>query len=252
MRMMKPLKLIAVLALALLALPAPVRPQDSGEGESYFNSAVVHLREGRIDIAVTSFERAVKANPENPYFRKGLGQAFAAKQDWKDAIKHFREALKLNPYFVDVRNDLGTALILAGKREEGKAEFVTAYGDATNPTPEISARNLGQAFLEEKNYAEAIGWFRTAVGRNATYPDPYLGLAEALVATDRLEEAVVLLETGVEKAPEDPGLRLGLGQVYFRAGRFAESRTAFEEAMRMDPSGAVGAAAAAGLAELPH
>ena len=28
-------------------------------------------------------------------------------------------------------NDLGTALILAGKREDGKAEFITAYGDAS-------------------------------------------------------------------------------------------------------------------------
>ena len=55
-----------------------------------------------------------------------------------------------------------------------------------------------------------------------------------------------------EEAPADPGLRLALGQVYFRAGRFSESRTALEEAMRMDPSGLVGQAAAAALAQLPH
>jgi Flp pilus assembly protein TadD len=249
---MKPLKPAAVLILALLALPTTVVPQGSPEGESHFNSGVTHLREGRMDLALTSFERAVDADPENPYFRKGLGQAYAAKRDWKDAIKQFRKALELNPYFVDVRNDLGTALILAGKREEGKAEFITAYGDAVNPTPEVSARNLGQAFLDEKNYTEAIGWYRTAVGRNKAYPDPYMGLATALIATDRLEEAVVLLESGVEAAPENPGLRLALGQVYFRAGRFSDSRTALEEAMRKDPSGPVGQAAAAGLAELPH
>jgi len=249
---MKRHNLAAFLALALLALPASVLPQGSPEGESYFNSGVTHLREGRVDLALTSFERAVDADPENPYFRKGLGQAYAAKSEWKDAIKQFREALELNPYFVDVRNDLGTALILAGKRDEGKAEFIAAYGDAVNPTPEVSARNLGQAFLDEKNYAEAISWFRTAVSRNKSYPDPYLGLAEALVATDRLEEAVVLLETGVEAAPENPSLRLALGQAYYQAGRFAESRTAFEGAMRKDPSGPVGQAAAAGLAELPH
>ena len=247
---MRPLKLAMSLALTLVALPAPA--QDSVDGESYFNSGVIHLREGRVDLAVTSFERAVDADPKNPYFRKGLGQAYAAKRDWKDAIKQFREALKLNEYFVDVRNDLGTALILAGKRDDGKAEFITAYGDPVNPTPEISARNLGQAFLEEKNYPEAISWFRTAIGRNKTYPDPYLGLAQALVVTDRLDEAVVLLESGVTEAPEDPGLRLALGQAYYRAGRFTDSREAFEEAMRKDPSGPVGQAAAAGLAELPH
>ncbi len=250
---MKPLKQVAPIVLVLIAVAAAASalPQ-AGEGESHFNSGVIHLREGRVDLALTSFKRAVDDDPKNPYFRKGLGQAYAAQNDWKDAIKQFKEALELNPYFVDVRNDLGTALILAGKREEGKAEFITAYGDAVNPTPEISARNLGQAFLDEKNYTEAISWFRTAIGRNKAYPDPYLGLAQALVASDRLDEAVVLLESGVTEAPDDAGLRLALGQAYYRAGRFTDSREAFEEAMRKDPSGPVGQAAAAGLAELPH
>ena len=81
-----------------------------------------------------------------------------------------------------MRNDLGTALILSGRRNEGKNEFLTAFNEPTNPTPEISSRNLGQAYLEEKHYPEAINWFRTSLNRNQTYPDAYLGLADALVA----------------------------------------------------------------------
>jgi Tfp pilus assembly protein PilF len=236
----------------LLLAPAVTVLAQGPEGENYFNSGVIHLREGRVDLALEQFERAVKADSKNPYFRKGLGQAYAARRDWKDAIKQFREALELNPYYVDVRNDLGSALILAGKREEGKKEFLTAYADATNPTPEVSARNLGQAYLDEKNYAEAINWFRTAVGRAPAYPDPYLGLAQALAATDRLTEAIVLLERGVEAAPDSPDLRLALGQAYYRDGRFTEARTSLEEALKKDPSGPVGQAASEQLEGLPH
>lgn len=241
----------ALVALALVAPTPPTLAQGTPEGESFFASGVVHLREGRMDLALDQLKRAVQAEPENPYFRKGLGQAYAAVQDWKEATKQFREALKINPYYVDVRNDLGTSLILGGKRDEGKNEFLTAYSDPTNPTPEVSARNLGQAYLDEKNYTEAINWYRTSLGRADTYPDPYLGLAEALVATERIEEAAVLLESGVEKVPQDPVLHLALGQVYFRAGRFAESRAQLEEAMRKDPSGLVGQAAADQLARMP-
>jgi tetratricopeptide (TPR) repeat protein len=248
-----PLPAAAVPALpaAVLVLPAVALAQGSPEGESRFNSGVIHLREGRVDLAIEEFERAVEADKKNPYFRKGLGQAYAGRGDFKDAIKQFREALELNPYYVDVRNDLGSALILAGKREEGKKEFLTAYADATNPTPEVSARNLGQAYLDEKNYPEAINWFRTAIGRAPAYPDPYLGLAAALMATDRLEEAVILLETGVEAAPA-PGMHLAVGRAYFQAGRFAEARASLEEAMRADPSGPVGQAAAQQLQAMPH
>ncbi len=241
-----------LVALSLIAPAAPALAQGSPEGEAYFNSGVTHLREGRTDLALDQFKRAVKADSKNSYFRKGLGQAYASLGEWKEAIKQFREALKLNPYYVDVRNDLGTALLLSGKREEGKDEFLAAYSDATNPTPEVSARNLGQAYLDEKNYTEAVSWFRTALGRTDTYPDPYLGLADALVATERLDAAVVLLESGVEKVPSDPMLHLALGQVYFRAGRFTEARSQLEEAMRKDPSGLIGQAAADQLASLPN
>jgi tetratricopeptide (TPR) repeat protein len=241
---------LAVL-LVVFTPAVPALAQGSPEGESHFNSGVIHLREGRVDLAIGEFERAVKTDPENPYFRKGLGQAYAANREWKDAIKQFKEALKLNPYYVDVRNDLGTVLVLAGKREEGRAEFLTAYSDPTNPTPELSARNLGQAYLEEKNYSEAIEWFRTALSRSDTYPDPYIDLAGALVATDRLDEAVVLLETGVEKVPDHAGLLYSLGQAYFKVGRFAEARERLEEAMRRDPSGRIGQAAADQLAQMP-
>ena len=40
---------------------------------------------------------------------------------YDDAVEAFRKALEINPYYVDVRNDLGTALLLSGKRTEGKA-----------------------------------------------------------------------------------------------------------------------------------
>ena len=72
---------------------------------------------------------------------------------------------------MDVRNDLGTALIVSGKRDEGRGELVRAFNDPTNPTPEISARNLGQAYLEEKDYAKALNWYRSAIEKNDGYAD---------------------------------------------------------------------------------
>ena len=33
------------------------------------------------------------------------------------------------------------------------AALLSAFSDAMNPAPEISAHNLGRAYLEEKNYA---------------------------------------------------------------------------------------------------
>ena len=141
---------------------------------------------------------AVRQDGKNPYFQKGLGQAYLATKKFDEAISSFRHALELNPYYVDVRNDLGTALVLSGRRTEGKNEFLAAYNDPTNPTPEISSRNLGNAYLEEKRYADAINWYRTSLSRNKAYPDPYLGLSDALAGLGRIDEAVATLETAAK------------------------------------------------------
>jgi protein O-GlcNAc transferase len=242
----------AALVVGILLLPgAPGRAQ-SPDGEARFSTGLMHMREGRIDLALDEFKKAVKADPKNPYFQKGLGQAYAAKRKWDDAADAFRKALELNPYYVDVRNDLGMALILGGNREGGKKEFLAAFGDPTNPTPEISARNLGQVYYEEKNYAESASWYRTSLNRNKSYGEAYLGLADALAASGRPEEALLQLEAGAKEAPDDSMVQLTLGQTYLKAGRFTEARARLEDVVKKDPTGPAGRRAATLLKEVPQ
>ena len=222
----------------VVLLPALAGAQ--ADPEQSFNSGLNHLREGRPALAVEEFRRAVKQDAKNPYFHKGLGQAYLATGKYDDAISSFRKALELNPYYVDVRNDLGTALILSGHRNEGKNEFMTAFNEPTNPTPEISSRNLGQAYLDEKEYPQAVNWFRTSLNRNQNYDMAYLGLADALVASGRMDEALASLEQGVKECPQSAGILLALGEAYSRVGRLGDARTRLEEARRRDPVGPAG------------
>jgi Tfp pilus assembly protein PilF len=221
------------------------------DGESRFNSGIEHLRAGRVALAIEEFKTATRQDPKNPYFQKGLGLAYARQNKLTEAIAAFRKALELNPYYVDVRNDLGSVLIVSGKREEGKKEFLTAFNDPTNPSPELSARNLGQAFYEEKNYSQALTWYQTSLGKNKTYPDAYLGLADTLVAAGKLDEAIVQLEAGVTALPEEWPVVLALGEGYYRAGRFAEARTRLEAVAGKDPVGPAGRRAAELLKNFP-
>jgi Flp pilus assembly protein TadD len=249
--MMIPPAAMLRVTLALLLPALPAFAQSSPEAEMRFSTGVMHLREGRVDLALEEFKKAVKEDGKNPYFQKGLGIAYSAKREWKPAIAAFRRALELNPYYVDVRNDLAAALVGSGDREGGKKEFLTAYSDPTNPTPEVSARNLGQVFFEEKNYAEALNWYRTSVGRNKDYPDGYLGIADALAAAGQNPEAIAQLEAAVAEIPTDLALQLALGQALVRAGRFGEARTRLEDVVRKDPAGPLGRQAAEQLKSVP-
>jgi len=228
------------LILALGASIALAQGNRMTDSEASFNAGLTHLRENRPALALDQFKKAIREDPKNAYAYKGLGLTYAQLGKLSDAVASFRKALELNPYYVDVRNDLGTALVLSGKRAEGKAEFLAAFNDPTNPTPEISSRNLGQAYLEEKNYREALNWFRTSFTRNKSYAEPYLGFADAVVALGHPDEAVAPLEGALKEVPGQPDLLVALGQAYYKTGRFAEARSRLEEAARRDPGGPVG------------
>ena len=189
-----------------------------------FSTGVMHLREGRVDLALEEFKKAVKEDGKNPYFQKGLGLAYSAKRDWKStAIAAFRRALELNPYYVDVRNDLAAALIGSGDREAGKKEFLTAYSDPTNPTPEVSARNLGQAYSTRRTTPKPINWYRTSLNRNKDYPDAYLGpRRRARRRWAGPTRPSCSSRRRVKQIPNDASLQLALGQALLQ--RRAASR----------------------------
>ena len=239
---MKTGKLRAGFVAAVLAAAAWAGAQTQ-DGEAHFNNGLTHLREGRSSLALDEFKQAIKQNGKNPYFYKGLGVCYLQMGRYPDAVSALRRSLQLNPYYVDARNDLGTALLMSGKREEGKAELLAAFNDPTNPTPEISARNLGQAYLEEKRWNEAASWFRSSVGRNPQLVDSHLGLSDALHGQGRTEEAVRAMEEAVRAVPDQPALLVALGEAYYRAGRFHEARERLEEAKTKDRTGAVAAKA---------
>lgn len=242
----------AVLAAVLiLALVPTASPQGVPDAETRFSAGLGHLKDGRPQMAEEEFKLAIRQDGKNPYFYKGLGLALAAQKKFPEAVGAFRKALEINPYYVDVRNDLGTALVLSGRRPEGKAEFLAAFNDPTNPTPEISSRNLGQAYLEEKNYAESANWFRTSLNRNKAYPDAYLGIGDALLGLGRAEDAVSILETGAKECAQSVALQVALGEAYYRAGRFADARARLEEARRQDPVGPDGRRASELLKHFP-
>lgn len=252
----------ALVLLVLATLPAAAQ-KSKPDGELRFNNGLTHLREGRLQLALEEFKAAIKEDPKNAYFYKGLGVGYQQVADrcadescrqnaLREAQNAARKALELNPFYVDARNDLGTALIRSGKREEGRKELVKAFSDATNPSPEITARNLGQAYFEDKNYSEALSWFETAANRNKEYVDAWLGMADTLVAQSRFDEAIAKLETAVRNVPQEWNLLLALGEVYYRAGRFSDAKPRLETVAGKDPAGAAGRRAAELLKTFPN
>lgn len=242
--------LVAAHAASARAADKPSAP--GLDAESRFQVALQQLRDGRAAAAVEEIKLALKDDAKNPYFHKGLGVAYVQLRDYTRAIEAFRKALELNPYYTDVHNDLGTALSFAGRREEAKREFLLAFNDPTYNTPEVAARNIGQAAFEAKAYDEALEWYRTAAQRNAKYSLAWLGLADVYVALGRPEEAVLQLQAAQRELPDSLAIQVAYGEACYRAGRLGDARTALEAVAHKDPAGVAGRRAVELLKAFPR
>lgn len=251
----------AVMVVLLAALAGAQDP----EAEMRFNSGVRLLRDGFPERALSEIQDALKKDPKNAFYLKGLGITFSQLADrckptdsgcregnLKKAVESTQKALEYNPDYVDLRNDLGIAYLRLGRRTDGKAELAKAFADPQCPTPEVTAWNLGQAFFEEKEYSEALTWFQAALSRNKSLAAGYVSIGDVHLAVNQPELAIVLLEAGLKETDGNAMVQLSLGESYFRAGRFQDARAAFEQVMKKDPTGPAGRQAADKLKAFPR
>src|SRR5207249_4732829 len=145
------------------------------------------------------------------------------------------------------------------KTSESEASFNAGLAHLRENRPDLALEQFKKAIKEDPKNAYAykglgltyLSLVRPSCTRNKSYPEPYLGFADAVGAMGHPDEAVAPLEGAIKEVPGQPDLLVALGQTYYKMGRFTEARTRLEEATRRDPSGPAGRRAAELLKNFP-
>ena len=101
---------------------APVKDQMTRSDEAFAKGIALH-QAGDIIGAIDAYEQALKLVPWRLDARSNLGAALARLGRFEDAIGHYRKALETDPGQVGIRFNLGLALYKTGHAEEAAAEF---------------------------------------------------------------------------------------------------------------------------------
>ncbi len=119
---------------------------------SYYIIGLIAKLQSRPDEALAAFQRVLKIDPNDVGTNINVGQLYAQQRKYPEAIAAFRLALAAEPYNATALYNLGQALMRSGQREEGQK--------ATERFRQLreggSATTLGQNYLEQGRYAEAI------------------------------------------------------------------------------------------------
>ena len=104
---------------------------------------LVFSKQGRLDDAIREYREALRLKPDDADTHYDLANALGRKGLWVEAISQYREDLKLNPDDPAGHNNLGVAFFQKGKLKEAVSEFQEAL--RLKPDYTDARRNLAAA-----------------------------------------------------------------------------------------------------------
>jgi len=159
------------------------------------------------------------------------------KEQLEAAEKHLRQAIVLEPRFVDASNDLG--VLLMNLKRYAEADAVLRQGYDADPKSVHLLLNLGINLNHLEKYAEAAPYLREALRLQPGMLAAHLHLGIALVETDQFSEAERnLLRAVRDEGKEGIGAQLYLGKLYARTGEFTKGIAALELYLQKAPQAA--------------
>lgn len=131
-------------------------------------------------------------NPASWMAHNNLGLLLSARGEKRDALLHFRQAVRLKPDYFDGHNNLGLTLTQIGRPAEGLPHSEQAV--RLNPTAAQARNNLGIALAACGRTRDAVAAFRAAVHFMPHSPNIHENLAKALRLAGQNDEAAAAAE----------------------------------------------------------
>ncbi|HET6203734.1 MAG TPA: tetratricopeptide repeat protein [Planctomycetota bacterium] len=205
-------------------VPAPQRGDAAG---SYLRGRAL-ARAGRFEEGAFEFEASIAADPHLPHPHAGLGAIDLEQGRVAAAIARFRRALSLDPSFHEARYELVRALDAAGDREGAKREAEELLRRDEDPIR--APLWLAGRASEEGRPEEALPILRGVLEHDPGNAPVRIRLAQALLASGRLEEAAAEVDSLLSSGKLDPAVLYELAGLYRRAGRLERAAALLERA----------------------
>jgi len=201
--------------------------------EAHVNLGTALIEKGKVDEATAHYQEALKINPNSAKAHFNLGSAFQQKDRLDEAITHYREALEIEPDYAEAHNNLGNVLRQTGKVDEAITHFQKAL--EINPDDQRAHNNLGTALQEEGRMDEAITQYQEALEIRPDFAEAHNNLGNALLQKGNVGEAITQYQNALQINPDYVDALNNLGSALRQKGRVDEAIRHYQEALKIKP-----------------
>jgi len=205
--------------------------------EAYKALTSLLIRQKKDQQAAEVIERALHHrqldNPIRYELHKTAGNCWGRLGQIKEAERHYRKALEIQPSADEIRTNLG-ALYLQGNRvPEAERHFNDAL--ASNPKSHQALCGLGSCALAEGNKLAAHAWFARALQIELKNPTAIFHLVKCAYEIKNYAVAAKVLEDYIQVAPINIHLLYSLAGLQFHLGRASDARQTCIRIQQLNP-----------------
>jgi len=204
----------------------------------------VLFNQQKIDDAEREWLAALAYGPSNAFALDNLALVRQQQHRYIESLDYSNRALRWRPAYTMAHVNLAETLALMGRDTEADWQFRVAT--ALSPLSTRAHNGYGKFLVHSDRLEDARTIYERSVAADST-TDAYNQLGEIYLRWKDTPRAEKAFRNALRMDSFNSAAHLGLGQVLESVGRPAEALQEYEKGLEMDPSDAVGKAAAARL-----
>jgi len=238
------------LMFVLAACAATTNARIKKESQAYRRVGEAYLQQGNLALAMKEFKRAEAKYADDHLLQYDMGLVYSYKKQYDKAILNFKKALELKPDYGEAINSLGNAY--AGKEDWEQAIFYykKVVTDVLYGTPYYGYSGLGNAYYFKGDLELSEKYYLEALKAKPGFTRALRGLAQTYIVMGRIPEAVAKLEKAVRKAPDSPVLHFELAKAYQLTLEFKKAYNSYRKVVELAPESSLADQAEKGAREV--
>jgi protein O-mannosyl-transferase len=185
----------------------------------------------------TLFAHTIKTLNDDPYRSEiylRLGWVYQLEGNTEEAMRQFKNAVRINPGFMLARTDICRTLLQQKKTDEAIACFNDLLQQNENSAD--VHYGLAVALITQKKYDNAIKHFARVLELNPKYPNIHYTMGTGLLAAGHFEEAAAFLNEALKTSANQAEVYVKLGTAYTKLGKREQAFQNLTKSLDLDPN----------------
>jgi tetratricopeptide (TPR) repeat protein len=234
----KPMKimiLVTILSVFILGC-ATTKNVENGEIQSGYSTEAENMT-----IKVVGPEQPIVAPSNNEQAMQAytIGSKLLRENSFNEAESYLKEAIELDPLFVDAMDHLGMVYRRQNRLDEAEEMYLRSI--SINDKNLVPYQNLAIVYRLKNRLNDALEMYKKMVSIDENSPEPYYGIGELFYIVGDYEKSIPFFDKAIELYIEQNSVVVYdafyyKGMIYYRMGNYDEALKYLEEVQKVNPN----------------